>query len=78
MTNIHWAEKILHIKLVEFPPKSESKPFVICEILSPDKMTIPQEGNRICKYGMARYDANKPGRGWQEVYPILNMAVLKH
>jgi hypothetical protein len=70
-------EKTLHIKLVEFPHKSESDPFVICEILSPSEMTIPQEGNRIRVYGMARYDA-QPGRGWHEVNPVLTMAVLKH
>jgi hypothetical protein len=70
-------EKTLHIKLVEFLHKSESEPFVICEILSPSKMAIPQEGNRIRVYGMARYDA-QPGRGWHEVNPVLNMAVLKH
>jgi hypothetical protein len=68
-------EKTLHIKLVELPHKSE--PFVICEILSPGEMTIPQEGNRIRVYGMARFDA-QPGRGWHEVNPVLTVAVLKH
>jgi hypothetical protein len=67
-------EKTLHIKLVEFQHKSE--PFVICEILSPNGMTIPKEGNLIRVYGMARYDA-QPGRGWHEVNPVLKMAVLK-
>jgi hypothetical protein len=67
-------EKTLHIKLVERPQKSE--PFVICEIPSPDGMALPREGSRIRVYGMSRYDP-QPGRGWNEVNPVLTLAVLK-
>jgi len=67
-------EKTLHIKLVERPQKSE--PFVICEIPSPDGMALPRAGSRVRVYGMSRYDA-QPGRGWNEVNPVLNLAVLK-
>ena len=67
-------ERTLHIKLVEIPKKPE--PFVICEIRDFHGMTIPQEGNRIRVYGTARYDA-QPGRGWHEVNPVMEIAVLK-
>jgi hypothetical protein len=67
-------EKTLHIKLVDVQKKEE--PFVICEILSPGRMTIPREGSRVRVYGMARYDS-QPGRGWNEVNPVMNIDVLK-
>jgi hypothetical protein len=67
-------EKTLHIKLVEIRQKSE--PFVICEIRSPGGMAIPREGNRVRVYGTARYDS-QPGRGWNEVNPVINIDVLK-
>ena len=68
-------EKTLHIKLVEIQHKSE--PFVICEILSPGGIAIPREGSRVRVYGTARYDS-QPGRGWNEVNPVINIDVLKH
>ena len=68
-------EKTLHIKLVDIQQKSE--PFVICEIRSPAGMVIPREGSRVRVYGMARYDS-QPGRGWNEVNPVMTIAVLKH
>jgi hypothetical protein len=67
-------EKTLHIKLVEIQQRSE--PFVICEIRSPGGMTIPREGSRVRVYGSARYDS-QPGRGWNEVNPVINIDVLK-
>ena len=67
-------ERTLHIKLVEIPQKPE--PFVICEIRDLHGMTIPREGNRVRVYGTARYDA-QPGRGWHEVNPVTDIAVLK-
>jgi hypothetical protein len=68
-------EQTLHIKLVEGPLKAE--PFVICEIRDPRGVTIPEEGNRIRVFGTARYDG-QPGRGWHEVNPVAEIAVLKH
>ncbi len=67
-------ERTLHFKLVEAAQGSE--PFVVCEILSPAGMAIPQEGNRVRVYGVARYDP-QPGRKWYEVNPVLDLAVLK-
>jgi hypothetical protein len=67
-------EKTLHIKLVE--PGDKSEPFVICEVRSPGRMAIPQEGSRVRVYGMARFDP-QPGRGWNEVNPVTNIDILK-
>jgi hypothetical protein len=67
-------EKTIHIKLVELQQKSE--PFVICEIRSPGRMAIPQEGNHVRVYGISRYDS-QPGRGWNEVNPVTNIDILK-
>ena len=67
-------ENTLHIKLVEIQQKSE--PFVICEVRSPAGMAIPREGSRVRVYGMARYDS-QPGRGWNEVNPVMTIALLK-
>jgi hypothetical protein len=67
-------ERTLHIKLVEIQEKPE--PYVICEILNPARMSIPQEGSRVRVYGMARYDP-QPGRGWNEVNPVTDIDILK-
>jgi Putative zinc-finger len=67
-------ERTLHIKLVEMPHKPD--PFVICEVRDSRGLTIPQEGSRVRVYGTARYDA-QAGRGWHEVNPVMDIAVLK-
>jgi hypothetical protein len=67
-------ERTLHIKLVEGPKKPE--PFVICEVRDLRGLTIPEEGSRVRVYGTARFDA-QPGRGWHEVNPVTDIAVLK-
>jgi hypothetical protein len=66
-------ERTLHIKLAEGP--REPEPFVICEIRDVRGVTIPREGSRVRVYGQARFDA-QPGRGWHEVNPVLEIAVL--
>lgn len=66
-------ERTLHIKLAEGP--SEAGPFVICEVRDASGLTIPQRGSRIRVYGQARFDA-QPGRGWHEVNPVMEIAVL--
>jgi hypothetical protein len=66
-------ERTLHIKLAEGPRDTE--PFVICEIRDASGLTIPREGSRIRVYGTARFDA-QPGRGWHEVNPVMEIAVL--
>jgi hypothetical protein len=66
-------EQTLHIKLAEGP--QDPDPFVICEIRDVRGLTIPQEGSRVRVYGTARFDA-QPGRGWHEVNPVMNIAVL--
>jgi hypothetical protein len=67
-------EKTLHIKLVE--PGEKAGPFVICEVHSPGNLAIPEEGNHVRVYGMARFDP-QPGRGWNEVNPVTNIDILK-
>jgi len=66
-------ERTLHIKLVE--GLQDPEPFVICEIRDVRGLTIPREGSRVRVYGTARFDA-QPGRGWPEVNPVMNIAVL--
>jgi hypothetical protein len=66
-------ERTLHIKLAEGPRDTE--PFVICEIRDASGLAIPREGSRIRVYGTARFDA-QPGRGWHEVNPVMEIAVL--
>jgi hypothetical protein len=68
-------ERTLHIKLVEGP--KEPEPFVICEVRDVRGLTIPQTGSLVRVYGRARFDA-QPGRGWHEVNPVTEIAVLKH
>ncbi|HVP91477.1 MAG TPA: zf-HC2 domain-containing protein [Terriglobales bacterium] len=67
-------EKTLHIKLVDNEEKPE--PFVICEVRSPGRMAIPQQGSRVRVYGIARFDS-QPGRGWNEVNPVTNIDIIK-
>ncbi len=66
-------EQTLHIKLAEGP--QDPDPFVICEIRDVRGLTIPREGSRVRVYGTARFDA-QPGRGWHEVNPVMDIAVL--
>jgi hypothetical protein len=66
-------ERTLHIKLVE--GLHDPEPFVICEIRDVRGLTVPPQGSRVRVYGMARFDA-QPGRGWHEVNPVMDIAVL--
>lgn len=66
-------ERTLHIKLVE--GLQDPEPFVICEIRDVRGLTIPQQGSRVRVCGLARFDA-QPGRGWHEVNPVMDIAVL--
>lgn len=66
-------EKTLHFKLASSP--EGDGPYVICEILSPDRISAPRAGNRVRVYGLARYDA-QAGRRWHEVNPVLNISYL--
>jgi hypothetical protein len=68
-------ERTLHFKLAEIP--QGAGPYIVCEIMSPIRMTLPREGSRVRVYGVARYDG-QPGREWHEVNPVLNIAVLKN
>ena len=67
-------EKTLHFMLAS-KPEGES-PFIICEILSPERISPPRAGSRVKVYGVSRYDA-QTGRQWNEVNPVLDIAVLK-
>jgi len=66
-------ERTLHIKLTEGP--RDPGPFVICEIWDPRGLAIPSAGSRVRVSGKARFDA-QPGRGWHEVNPVMEIAVL--
>lgn len=67
-------ENTLHFMLAS-SPEGES-PYVICEILSPDRISAPLAGSHVRVYGLARYDA-QIGRQWHEVNPVLDISVLK-
>jgi hypothetical protein len=67
-------EKTLHFKLAAIP--EGPSPYVVCEILSQDRIAAPRAGSRVRVYGVARYDA-QVGRQWHEVNPVLDIAVLK-
>jgi hypothetical protein len=66
-------ERTLHIKLAEKP--GGPGPFVICEVRDARGLAIPAVGSRIRVYGRSRYDA-QPGRGWHEVNPVMQIALL--
>jgi hypothetical protein len=66
-------ERTLHIKLGE--SAGEAGPFVICEVRDAGRLTIPETGSRVRVYGRSRFDA-QPGRGWHEVNPVMEIAVL--
>lgn len=46
--------------------------FVICEIIPPLGMKVPQIGSRIRVYGVSRYDG-KAEHQWFELHPVLNI-----
>lgn len=73
--SVHYdeQERSLHIKLAESP--LDPGPFVICEVRDARGLTIPEAGSRVRVYGRARFDA-QPGRGWNEVNPVMEIAVL--
>ncbi len=71
--HIDEEERTVHFKLVESPQGSEN--FVVCEMISPLGLPVPQEGSRVKVYGIARFDA-QANRNWHEVNPVLNIATL--
>jgi hypothetical protein len=68
------AEKTLHFKLAE--SAEATSPYILCEIMRRTDIPVPVEGSRVRVYGVARFDA-QAGRGWHEVNPVLDIAVLK-
>ena len=54
----------------------QSGPFVICEILRPSKIPIPEVGKRVRVYGVSRFDS-KPGHQWHEVHPVLDIETVQ-
>ena len=63
----------LVFKLVE--DVQQSQPFIVCEILNPEKMAPPAVGSRVRVYGVSRYD-NQENHNWYEVHPVLNIEVV--
>jgi anti-sigma factor RsiW len=52
------------------------QPFIICEIISPIKITAPPVGSRVRVYGVSRYDG-KADHQWYEVHPVLSIQVVR-
>lgn len=46
--------------------------FVICEIIPPMDMKVPEIGSKIRVYGVSRYD-NKAEHQWFELHPVMNI-----
>ncbi len=55
--------------------RPDPEPFVICEVRDLQPPDHSGEGSRVRVYGRARFDA-QPGRGWHEVNPVMEIAVL--
>lgn len=66
-------EDDLSFKLVEIV--TQQAPFVICEIVKPMNLELPQVGSRVRVYGVSRFDA-QPDRHWHEVHPVMKIEVL--
>ena len=54
-----------------------SRPFIICEIISPFKIAPPPVGSRVRVYGVSRYDG-KADHQWYEVHPVLDIEMVRH
>jgi hypothetical protein len=65
----------LTFKLVDDIHKS--RPFIVCEIINPKRLTLPTIGSRVRVYGVSRYD-NQENHNWYEVHPVLNIEVVRH
>jgi hypothetical protein len=63
----------LVFKLVE--DVQQAQPFIICEILNPEKLAPPPVGSRVRVYGVSRYD-NQQNHNWYEVHPVLNIELV--
>ncbi len=54
-----------------------TKPFIVCEIIDPIKLSPPQVGSKVKVYGVSRYD-EKVNHQWYEVHPVLNIELVKN
>ena len=72
--HVDTEEKTMHFKLAE--SAHAASPYILCEIMRRAEIPVPVEGSRVRVYGVARFDA-QTGRGWHEVNPVLDIAVLK-
>jgi putative zinc finger protein len=54
----------------------EGGPFIICEIVSPIKLSPPAVGSRVRVYGVSRFDS-KANHLWHEVHPVLSIETLR-
>jgi anti-sigma factor RsiW len=52
------------------------QPFIVCEIISPIKITPPPVGSRVRVYGVSRYDG-KTDHQWYEVHPVLDIEMVR-
>lgn len=67
-------ENDLSFKLVE--NLSQPRPFIICEIIGPMKMSLPPVGSRVRVYGVSRFDS-QPDHQWYEVHPVLKLEIVE-
>ncbi|MBI4854437.1 MAG: hypothetical protein HY819_21775 [Acidobacteria bacterium] len=54
-----------------------SEPFIVCEIIDPIKLPLPEVGSKVKVYGVSRYD-EKVNHQWYEVHPVLNIEIVKN
>lgn len=50
--------------------------FIICEIIPPMDMKLPEIGSRIRVYGVSRYDG-KAEHQWFELHPVMNIEPIR-
>ncbi len=71
--HLNRSEGVIAFRLVSQP--NAMKPFVVCEILRPMQLTVPEDGSHVRVYGVSRYDAQR-NHDWYEVNPVLGIAQL--
>lgn len=50
--------------------------FIVCEIIPPMEMKMPEIGSRIRVYGVSRYDG-KAEHQWFELHPVMNIEPIR-
>lgn len=66
-------ETALSFKLVE--SLTRRTPFIVCEIISPIKLSLPPVSSRVRVYGVSRYDGQADHQ-WYEVHPVMKIEAI--